>query len=167
MSKALGAPVLAIVLAAGVADLVLQGLGGWFGFGLFDWLGAEVGGSRPAWRGHPEGRRGRPQQTIGVGAERRNPARRARLPARLPGSSEALHALIEGRRAPSVSLVGAGLASGRRLVLASPSGPCRRKDQPLQWSRWPSDRGRCRSLQPMVGRLRRPRSVEQGHWPDH
>ena len=38
ISTALERPVLAIVPGYGVADLVLQGLGGWFGFGLFDYL---------------------------------------------------------------------------------------------------------------------------------
>lgn len=38
LSTALGRPVLAIVPGYGVADVVLQGLGGWFGFGLFDYL---------------------------------------------------------------------------------------------------------------------------------
>lgn len=41
VSVALGAPVLAIVPGYGVADVVLQGLGGFFGFGLFDYLGAK------------------------------------------------------------------------------------------------------------------------------
>jgi hypothetical protein len=38
ISKALKRPVLAIVPGYGVADIVLQGLGGWFGFGLHDFL---------------------------------------------------------------------------------------------------------------------------------
>ena len=38
LSKALAAPVLAIVPGYGVADALLQGLGGWFGFGLYDAL---------------------------------------------------------------------------------------------------------------------------------
>jgi hypothetical protein len=38
ISKALKRPVLAIVPGYGVADMVLQGLGGWFGFGLHDFL---------------------------------------------------------------------------------------------------------------------------------
>jgi hypothetical protein len=38
LAKALGAPVLAIVPGYGVADALLQGLGGWFGFGLHDAL---------------------------------------------------------------------------------------------------------------------------------
>lgn len=38
ISAALGQPVLAIVPGYGVADVVQQGLGGWFGFGLHDFL---------------------------------------------------------------------------------------------------------------------------------
>ena len=38
IAKAIGAPVIAIVPGYGVADAVLQGLGGWFGFGLHDAL---------------------------------------------------------------------------------------------------------------------------------
>jgi hypothetical protein len=41
ISKALAQPVLAIVPGYGVADVLLQGLGGWFGFGLYDYLGAK------------------------------------------------------------------------------------------------------------------------------
>lgn len=41
ISRALGEPVLAIVPGYGVADMLLQGLGGWFGFGLFDALNAK------------------------------------------------------------------------------------------------------------------------------
>lgn len=41
ISKALARPVLAIVPGYGVADMVLQGLGGWFGFGLHDVLNAK------------------------------------------------------------------------------------------------------------------------------
>jgi len=38
VAEASGAPVLAIVPGYGVADVVTQALGGWFGFGLFDYL---------------------------------------------------------------------------------------------------------------------------------
>jgi hypothetical protein len=38
ISKALAKPVLAIVPGYGVADVMLQALGGWFGFGLHDYL---------------------------------------------------------------------------------------------------------------------------------
>ena len=42
LSKALKAPVLAIVPGYGLADAVLQGMGGWFGFGLHDALGTKA-----------------------------------------------------------------------------------------------------------------------------
>lgn len=42
LSKALDEPVLAIVPGYGVADAVLQGLGGFFGFGLHDALGTKA-----------------------------------------------------------------------------------------------------------------------------
>ena len=38
ISAALGRPVLAIVPGYGVADVLMQGLGGWFGFGMHDFL---------------------------------------------------------------------------------------------------------------------------------
>lgn len=41
MSVAIGKPVLAIIPGYGVADLVQQGLGGWFAFGLHDFLGTK------------------------------------------------------------------------------------------------------------------------------
>lgn len=41
VAKALAAPVLAIVPGYGVADALLQSLGGWFGFGLHDALGTK------------------------------------------------------------------------------------------------------------------------------
>lgn len=42
VSAALGRPVLAIVPGYGVADALLQGLGGWFGFGLYDALNVKT-----------------------------------------------------------------------------------------------------------------------------
>ncbi len=42
ISVALKKPVLAIVPGYGVADVVLQGLGGWFAFGLHDFLGSKA-----------------------------------------------------------------------------------------------------------------------------
>lgn len=41
VSTAFKKPVLAIVPGYGVADVVLQGLGGWYGFGLYDFLHAK------------------------------------------------------------------------------------------------------------------------------
>lgn len=42
ISKALAQPVLAIVPGYRVADVVLQALGGWFGFGLHDYMGTKT-----------------------------------------------------------------------------------------------------------------------------
>src|ERR1700761_3655604 len=42
ISVALEKPVLAIVPGYGVADVVLQGLGGWFAFGLHDFLSSKT-----------------------------------------------------------------------------------------------------------------------------
>jgi hypothetical protein len=42
ISVALKKPVLAIVPGYGVADVILQGLGGWFAFGLHDFLGSKT-----------------------------------------------------------------------------------------------------------------------------
>jgi hypothetical protein len=42
VAKTTGAPVIAIVPGYGVADALLQGLGGWFGFGLHDALGTKT-----------------------------------------------------------------------------------------------------------------------------
>ena len=77
ISVALEKPVLAIVPGYGVADLVLQGLGGWFAFGLHDFLAA---------RHYPAGwmrqRVHRPmERRIIRGADRAR--RRADLPLRL------------------------------------------------------------------------------------
>ncbi|MGY4230408.1 hypothetical protein ACVMIH_007769 [Bradyrhizobium sp. USDA 4503] len=41
ISRALGKPVLAIVPGYGMADVMLQALGGWFGFGLYDYVHAK------------------------------------------------------------------------------------------------------------------------------
>ena len=42
ISRALEKPVLAIVPGYGVADVILQGLGGWFAFGLHDFLSSKT-----------------------------------------------------------------------------------------------------------------------------
>jgi len=38
VSEAIGEPVIAVVPGYGVADVLMQGIGGWFGFGLYDFL---------------------------------------------------------------------------------------------------------------------------------
>ena len=42
ISKALGEPVVAIVPGYGLADVAYQALGGWFGFGLHDWIRSQT-----------------------------------------------------------------------------------------------------------------------------
>ncbi len=48
LSVALGRPVAAIVPGYGVADVVQQALGGWYGFGLTAWI------KKMTQEGHPE-----------------------------------------------------------------------------------------------------------------
>lgn len=104
VSKALASPVLAIVPGYGLADMVLQGLGGWFGFGLHDWLG-----TKPL------------VQTVIASVAPRNAKIGRQLTASAPetktingapvfrygsGSSDVLHALIRDRASPFKLLVG-------------------------------------------------------------
>jgi hypothetical protein len=105
ISAALKKPVLAIVPGYGVADVILQGLGGWFAFGLHDFvssktiiqtglatvapatarIGRELAASTPQ---EPTARGGAPIFRYGS------------------GSSDALHALLEHRVTPFRLLVG-------------------------------------------------------------
>jgi hypothetical protein len=104
VSKALAAPVLAIVPGYGVADMMLQALGGWFGFGLPDYLGvksvaqnalanvapatASIGRHLPATAPDAKTLHGAPVFRFGS------------------GSSDVLHALMRDRAAPFRLLVG-------------------------------------------------------------
>ncbi len=105
VSVALGAPVLAIVPGYGVADVLLQALGGWFAFGLHDFLqsktiiqsglakiaphAASIGRNLAATTpGEPSAPGGAPVFRYGS------------------GSSDALHALMERRATPFRVLVG-------------------------------------------------------------
>jgi hypothetical protein len=102
VSKALHAPVLAIVPGYGVADMVLQALGGWFGFGLFDWLNAKSHVQATLARIAPAAARvGRELSASSPGAETLNDAPVYR---RGSGSSDVLHDLIT-RRAESFRLL--------------------------------------------------------------
>src|SRR5262245_9662059 len=105
ISVALEKPVLAIVPGYGVADVVLEGLGGWFGLGLHDFLGS------------------RKMTPAGLATAAPETARLGRVPAASPpqeptsrggapifrygsGSSDVLHALLEYRVTPFRLLVG-------------------------------------------------------------
>ncbi|WP_157083195.1 hypothetical protein [Novosphingobium lentum] len=104
VSKALRKPVLAIVPGYGVADVVQQALGGWFGFGLHDWLGTKTVVQNALANAAPK--------AAAVGRQ---------LPASVPdaptlhgapvfrsgsGSSDVLHALMQDRARPFGMLVG-------------------------------------------------------------
>ncbi|EQB30099.1 hypothetical protein [Sphingobium ummariense] len=104
ISVALGKPVLAIVPGYGVADVILQGMGGWFGFGLYDYLHAKS----------------MVQNSLASLAPRTACIGRA-LPASTPeaktlhggpvfrtgsGSSDVLHAIMEHRERPLGLLIG-------------------------------------------------------------
>lgn len=105
ISEALEKPVLAIVPGYGLADVVLQALGGWFAFGMHDFLqskktiqttlavaaptAASIGRELPASAPHP------PIAPTGAPIFRHG-----------SGSSDVLHALLEHREAPFRLLVG-------------------------------------------------------------
>lgn len=105
ISVALKKPVLAIVPGYGVADVVLQGLGGWFAFGLHDFLRSKTLIQTGLATIAPETARiGRklaastPQEPTGPGG--------APVFRHGSGSSDVLHALLEHRDAPFRLLVG-------------------------------------------------------------
>ena len=104
LSTALGRPVLAIVPGYGVADMVLQGMGGWFGFGLHDWLGTKSMVQNAVANVAPT--------TASVGRELAASVPEAKTLHGAPifrhgsGSSDVLHALIRDRASPFGMLVG-------------------------------------------------------------
>jgi len=105
ISVALEKPVLAIVPGYGVADLVLQGLGGWFAFGLHDFLSSKTLIQTGLATAAPE--------TACIGRELaastpQEPTARGGAPIFRygSGSSDVLHALLEHRVTPFRLLVG-------------------------------------------------------------
>ena len=103
IAKALREPVVAIVPGYGVADALLQGLGGWFGFGLQDAFGAKAQLQTAVGTMSPEiAALGRRLSQSSPGSER--------LPNGAPvfrygcGSSDVLHDLMERR--PIACVVG-------------------------------------------------------------
>ena len=104
ISKALKQPVLAIVPGYGVADMVLQGLGGWFGFGLHDFLGAKSVTQNAIANVAPN--------MAAIGRELSGSVPDAKTLHGAPvyrhgsGSSDVLHALMKDRPSPFKILVG-------------------------------------------------------------
>jgi hypothetical protein len=104
VSAALGAPVLAIVPGYGVADMILQALGGWFGFGLHDFLDAKSVTQTALANVAPEAAKiGRRLSASAPGAETLHGAPVFRYGS---GSSDVLHALLRERARPFRLLVG-------------------------------------------------------------
>lgn len=104
ISVALGAPVLAIVPGYGVADVVQQALGGWFGFGLHDYLSSKSIIQTSVARVAPDiAKIGRSLSATTPGAITIDGGPVFRHGS---GSSDVLHALLEFRQAPFKLLVG-------------------------------------------------------------
>jgi hypothetical protein len=104
ISKALAKPVLAIVPGYGVADVLLQALGGWFGFGLYDFLSAKSVTQNAIANVAPN------MATIGRNLSGSVPGAKTLHGAPVyrhgSGSSDVLHALMKDRPSPFKILVG-------------------------------------------------------------
>ena len=104
ISLALGKSVLAIVPGYGMADVILQALGGWFGFGLYDYLHAKSLIQNNLANAAP--------QTASIGRQLSASTPDAKTLHGAPvfrhgsGSSDVLHALLIHREAPFRLLVG-------------------------------------------------------------
>ncbi len=104
ISVTLEKPVLAIVPGYGIADVVLQGLGGWFAFGLHDFLGSkaliQIGLAMAVPKTARIGRK------LAASTSQEPTARGAPIFRYGSGSSDVLHALLEYRVTPFRLLVG-------------------------------------------------------------
>jgi hypothetical protein len=104
VSSALKKPVLAIVPGYGVADVVMQGLGGWFGFGLYNALHAKSFVQDALATATPDiAKIGRRLSSSTPDAETVQGAPVFRYGS---GSSDVLHALLQYRKKPLELLVG-------------------------------------------------------------
>src|SRR5262249_10208209 len=104
ISKALKQPVLAIVPGYGVADVVLQALGGWLGFGLHDFRGAKSVTQNARANATPHvAAIGRRLSGSVPGAQTLHGAPVFRHGS---GSSDVLHALMKDRPSPFKILIG-------------------------------------------------------------
>jgi hypothetical protein len=104
VSVALQKPVLALVPGYGVADVLLQSLGGWFAFGLHDYLGSKSMIQTGLAAAAPEvARIGR---ELAASAPREPTVRGAPVFRCGSGSSDVLHSLLMNREQPFRLLVG-------------------------------------------------------------
>jgi hypothetical protein len=104
VSLALARPVLAIVPGYGVADVVLQALGGWFAFGLHDFLGSKTVIQKGIATVAPE--TARIGRNLAASIPDEPTAHGAPIFRYGSGSSDVLHALLEHRPAPFRVMVG-------------------------------------------------------------
>jgi hypothetical protein len=104
ISVALEKAVLAIVPGYGVADVVLQALGGWFAFGLHDFLSSKALIQTGLATAAPE--TARIGRELAASAPQEPTARGAPIFRYGSGSSDVLHALLEYRVTPFRLLVG-------------------------------------------------------------
>jgi hypothetical protein len=104
ISLALEKPVLAIVPGYGVADVVLQGLGGWFAFGLHDFLSSKTLIQTGLATAAPE--TARIGRQLAASTPQEPMARGAPIFRYGSGASDALHALLEHRVTSFRLLVG-------------------------------------------------------------
>ena len=104
ISVALEKPVLAIVPGYGVADVLLQGLGGWFAFGLHDFLRSKTLIQTGLATAAPQ--TARIGRELAASTPQEPMARGAPIFRHGSGSSDVLHALLEHRVAPFRLLVG-------------------------------------------------------------
>lgn len=116
VSVALQKPVLAIVPGYGLADMMLQGMGGWFGFGLHDYLGTKSVVQNALANVAPSA------ATIGRGLAASVPDAKTLHGAPVfrhgCGSSDVLHALMRDRATPFSTVIGhskGALAIGNAL----------------------------------------------------
>ena len=126
ISVALKKPVLAIVPGYGVADVVLQGLGGWFAFGLHDFLSSKTLIQTGLATAVPETARiGRELATTTP----REPTTGGGAPIFRygSGSSDVLHALLEHRVTPFRLLVGHRRGRCRSTMRSNPFPPNERR----------------------------------------
>jgi hypothetical protein len=116
VSVALQKPVLAIVPGYGLADMMLQGMGGWFGFGLHDYLGTKSVVQNALANVAPQA------ATIGRNLAASVPEAKTLHGAPVfrhgSGSSDVLHALMRDRTTPFSTVIGhskGALAIGNAL----------------------------------------------------
>ena len=150
ISVALQKPVLAIVPGYGVADVVQQALGGWFAFGLHDFLGSKTVIQTGLAMAAPE--TARIGRKLPATAPQEPTVRGAPIFRYGSGSSDVLHALLEHRATPFRLLVGHSKGA-LQINNAIQSLPAERTQRAARGNAGLPDRRKCRGrgLSPISG----------------